>query len=81
MTKRTYPFELKDEAVNYYIANECTLEEASLLYGISTTTISRRLEELGYKELKRDKTDRERDMLKYLASKGITDLNELKKHI
>lgn len=30
----------KDEALKYFIAQECTLEEAALQYGMSTQTLS-----------------------------------------
>ena len=79
MSKPTYSVELKDEAVQYYVSNDTTLEEVSLLYGISTTTISRHLAELGYKDLKRHKTDRENDILKYLRTKNILTVEDLKK--
>lgn len=80
MSKPTYAVELKDQAVQYYVSNDdTTLEEVSLLYGISSTTISRHLAELGYKDLKRHKTDRENAILKYLRTKGITTVEDLKK--
>lgn len=79
MSRPIYKVELKDEAVQYYIANNSTLEEVGLLYGISSTTISRHLAELGYKDLKRHKTDRENSMLKYLRTKNILTVEDLKK--
>lgn len=79
MSKPTYSVELKDEAVQYYVSNDTTLEEVSLLYGISSTTISRHLAELGYKDLKRHKTDRENAILKYLRTKNILTVEDLKK--
>lgn len=79
MSKPTYAVELKDQAVQHYVSNDTTLEEVSLLYGISSTTISRHLAELGYKDLKRHKTDRENSILKYLRIKGITTVEDLKK--
>lgn len=82
MSKPVYAVELKDKAAQYYINNdEATLEEVALLYGISTTTISRHLAELGYKDLKRHKTDRENAILKYLRGRGITTVEDLKKII
>lgn len=79
MSKPTYAVELKDEAVQYYVSNDTTLEEVALLYGISSTTISRHLAELGYKDLKRHKTDRENAILKYLRTKNILTVEDLKK--
>lgn len=79
MSKPTYSVELKDEAVQYYVSNDTTLEEVALLYGISSTTISRHLAELGYKDLKRHKTDRENAILKYLRTKNILTVEDLKK--
>ena len=79
MSKPTYSVELKDEAVQYYVSNDTTLEEVALLYGISSTTISRHLAELGYKDLKRHKTDRENAILKYLRTKNILTVGDLKK--
>lgn len=79
MSKPVYTVELKDEAVQYYVSNDTTLEEVALLYGISSTTISRHLAELGYKDLKRHKTDRENAILKYLRTKNILTVEDLKK--
>lgn len=79
MSKPVYTVELKDEAVQYYVNNDTTLEEVALLYGISSTTISRHLAELGYKDLKRHKTDRENAILKYLRTKNILTVEDLKK--
>lgn len=79
MSKPVYAVELKDEAVQYYVSNDTTLEEVALLYGISSTTISRHLAELGYKDLKRHKTDRENAILKYLRTKNILTVEDLKK--
>lgn len=70
-----------DTVVNEYISTDATLEEVSLMYGVSSTTISRHLAELGHTTMKRYKTNRENSMLEYLQKRGINNLETLVKFI
>jgi AraC-like DNA-binding protein len=62
---------------NEHLANGSTLEETSLAYGVSMTTLNRHLAEMGVKTLKRYKTDEDNRMLDYLRRRNVTTLNEL----
>lgn len=65
------------QVCNDHIASGNSLEETSLAYGVSMTTLNRHLAEMGVKTLKRYKTDEENRMLDYLARRNVTTLNEL----
>lgn len=74
--------EVKQQAVKVFLMDEdATIEEVALIFGISRSTLSRALAEEGHVSLRRWKTDRENAIMDYLATLGITTLDELKQHI
>ena len=84
MAKAKVPSFVKAAACNYWQANKgnSSLEEVANKFGISRPTLSRALQEKGYKKtFNNHKTKEEKRMLQYLTNKGINDLAGLKKHI
>lgn len=77
-----YSQELKDQAVNAYIADsDASEQDIAMIYGISQTTLSRALAERGHKTLSSYKTAEEHLMLTYIKTKGIISLAGLSQRI
>lgn len=72
----------KQFAVDYHLANSSnSLEHNSMTLGIGRATLTRWLADAGVHDLPSHKTKEDKKMLKYLETKGITDLATLKKNI
>lgn len=84
MSNAKVPSSVKNAACNYWKANNgnTSLDEVALKFGISRPTLSRALQEKGFKNTFNNyKTKEEKRVLEYLNHKGIYSINDLKKHI